>query len=222
MRAMILAAGRGERMGALTEALPKPLLRVGKYYLIEYALFRLSEAGINEVMINLAYRGEQIKEALGHGSRYGLQIFYTEERERLETGGGILNVLPFFKGQPFLVLSCDVITDFPLSSLPRQPSKLAHIVLVKNPAYHIQGDFALSGDMVTRHAAPKLTFSNIGIYHPELFADYKPGYFRLGHVLNAAADQGQVTGEYYQGVWYNVGTPQDLEEVTSPLEKIQI
>ena len=213
MRAMILAAGLGLRMGTLTEKTPKSLLRVAEYYLIEYALFSLKQADINEVIINISNQGEQIKNALGNGKRYGMRIFYSEEKERLETGGGILQALPFFENQPFLVLSSDVITDYPLENLKKYPKKLAHLVLVDNPSYHPEGDFGLDFDEVKREKTPKLTFANIGLYHPQLFSNCKKGFFPLSQILFPAVANHLVTGEYYQGMWYNIGTPLDLQEI---------
>lgn len=213
MRAMILAAGRGERMGALTQQTPKPLLRVNGKYLIEYPIALLKRAGFTDIVINLAYHGEQIKTALGDGKRYGVSICYSEEKTRLETGGGILQALPLLGNEPFLVLSSDVITDYPLEQLPRDPDGLAHLVMVKNPSYHPQGDFGLHEGRLSMQAKPTLTFGNISVFRPALFADCQPGHFRLTKLFIPAILKGQMTGELYQGLWYNVGTPQDLTEV---------
>jgi MurNAc alpha-1-phosphate uridylyltransferase len=213
MRAMILAAGRGERMRDLTANSPKALLRVAGRYLIEYAISNIKLAGINEIVINVSYQGDQIKSALGDGAQYGVNIFYSEEPERLETGGGIFQALSLLGNEPFLVISSDIITDYPLHQLPKNPEGLAHLVMVANPAYHPHGDYALNQYKLDLHANPKLTFGNIGIYRPELFAECKPGYFRLANLLNPAIEAGQVTGEQYQGAWCNIGTPADLEEI---------
>lgn len=212
-RAMILAAGRGERMGELTAHQPKPLLRVGNHFLIEYAIFRIKQAGIHEIIINVSYRGEQIKAALGDGSQYGVKLTYSDEPERLETGGGIFQALPFFANEPFLVVSADVITDFPLAQLPASPEGMAHLVMVTNPSYHPRGDYGLSNGKIVRAQENLLTFANVGVYRPALFAQCEPGHFKLTRVLNPAIDAGEVTGEQYQGLWFNIGTAQDLQEI---------
>lgn len=213
VRAMILAAGRGERMRELTAQTPKPLLRVGKQHLIEYAIHHLAQAGIREIVINISYQANQIKSALGNGERYGVAIAYSEEASRLETGGGILQALPLLGAEPFIVLSSDVITDYPLQQLPRQPNGLAHLVMVDNPAYHVKGDFGLTNGRLDLQATPTFTFGNISVFRPAFFADCEPGCFRLTQLLLPAIANGQLTGEHYRGVWYNIGTPEDLLEV---------
>lgn len=213
MRAMILAAGRGERMGALTEKTPKPLLRVADHYLIEYMINQLARANIREIVINVSYHGEQIKAALGNGDRYGVQLVYSEEVERLETGGGIFKALPLLGDKPFIVLSSDIITDFPLENLSQSPQGLAHLVLVDNPTFHPRGDFGLRHNVIDKQALPTFTFANIGVYRPELFANCEAGYFPLNRLLLPAIQQKQITGELYQGLWYNIGTPDTLQEV---------
>lgn len=213
MRAMILAAGRGERMGALTATSPKPLLRVAGNYLIEYAILSLKRAGIHDIVINVSYQAALIKKALGNGKRYGVNIFYSEEKERLETGGGILQALPLLGPDPFVVVSCDIVCDYPSASLPQYPVGLAHLVLVENPEFHPRGDFGLRDGKVDMLAKPSMTFANIGVYRPELFADCEPGHFPLNRLLFAAIEKGQVTGECYQGEWFNVGTPEQLCDV---------
>lgn len=212
-RAMILAAGRGQRMGRLTEFLPKPLLHVQGRFLIEYAISNLKQAGIEEIIINVSYRAEQIKASLGDGSRYDVKIIYSEEKERLETGGGIFQALPLLGSHPFIVMSSDIITDYALSQLPQELDGLAHLVLVNNPVYHLHGDYELINKRISLGGYPKLTFASIGVYHPDLFANCKPGYFRLTHVLNPAIEKGLVSGEHYQGKWHNVGAPDDLKVV---------
>lgn len=212
-RAMILAAGRGERMRDLTANSPKALLRVAGRYLIEYAISSIKLAGIHEIVINVSYCGDQIKSALGNGAQYGVNIFYSEEAERLETGGGIFQALSLLGNEPFLVISSDIITDYPLQQLPNNPEGLAHLIMVTNPPYHPLGDYGLNQRKLDLHSNPKLTFGNIGIYRPELFADCEPGHFRLANLLNPAIAAGKITGEQYQGAWYNIGTPKDLEEI---------
>ncbi len=211
MRGMILAAGRGERMGALTTHCPKALLQVGGRYLIEYAILNFKRAGIHEIVINVSYYAEQIKQALQSGAKYGVHLVYSEEPERLETGGGILQALPLLGNAPFIVLSADVITDFPLDIQRNLQGALAHIVVVDNPPYHPRGDFGLAGQQVDLQALPTYTFANIGWYHPDLFKGEEAGYFRLTKVLIPAIAAGKVTGELYRGRWFNMGTPEDLE-----------
>ncbi len=211
---MILAAGRGLRMGMLTNETPKPLLRVGGRYLIEYALHSLTTIGVKDIVINICYRGEQIKKTLGDGKSYGVNIHYSEELEALETGGGIYQALPLLGAEPFIVVSSDVVTNYPLKCLPQKIDSLAHLVLVDNPIYHPKGDFCLTGNTIYCGKNSTLTFSNIGIYRPELFAHCKPGKFRLGTLLKNAISENKVTGEYYNGIWYNLGTPEELHKIT--------
>lgn len=213
MRGMILAAGRGARMGALTADVPKPLLRVGDRYFIEYSILSLAKMGIRDIVINICYHREQIKAALGNGERYGVKIHYSEEQEALETGGGIYQALPLLGDKPFIVLSCDVISDFPLQTLPKEPEGLAHLVLVNNPPYNPKGDFCLADKKIYCGNDETLTFGNIGVYRPELFANSKPGKFRLGNLLKEAIQQDKVTGENYQGLWHNLGTPEDVAKI---------
>lgn len=210
-RGMILAAGRGERMGHLTEKTPKALLRVNNRYLIEYSIQALKTNGINEIVINVSYLADQIKNALGNGSHYGVEILYSDEPEPLETGGGVFQALPMLGDQPFIVLSCDVISDYPLQKLPVTPDKLAHLVLVDNPDFHPQGDFVLRGNQILTGPGKTFTFGNIGVYTQELFKDCKPGKFRLGDLLKNAIQAAKVTGESYHGFWQNFGTPLQLE-----------
>lgn len=211
-RAMILAAGRGERMGSLTSLIPKPLLHVCGKYLITYAIENLKQAGIEEIVINISYRGSQIKAVLGDGSAFGVKLHYAEEAERLETGGGILHALPLLGKDPFIVMSSDIITNFPFASLPQKLDDLAHLVLVENPDYHPAGDYVLKdGRISISDDEDAFTYASIGVFHPKLFAKREPGHFRLTEVLNPAIRAGKVSGEYFQGKWYNIGTPLDLE-----------
>lgn len=210
MRAMILAAGRGERMGHLTNELPKALLRVAGHYLIEYAIGSLVKAGITEIIINICYQKETIKKALGSGERYGIRILYSEEEERLETGGGIVKALSLLGDRPFLVMSSDIITDYPIATLIREPEGLAHLVMVSNPSFHPHGDFGLRQHYIDHQARPKLTFANIGMYRPELFKHLTPSHFPLNQLLLPAIENQQITGEHFEGTWYNIGTPKEL------------
>jgi len=206
MKAMILAAGRGERMRPLTDTTPKPLLKVGDRTLIEHHLLALARAGFREVVVNTGHLGAQIEAALGGGDRYGVRIIYSrEDAAILDTGGGIYNALPLLGSAPFLVVNGDVFTDFAFERLPADPVGLAHLVLVPNPPQHPQGDFALQG------AAARFTFSGIGVYRPQLFADCRPGVFPLAPLLRQAMAAGQVSGELYEGMWRDVGTPARLQ-----------
>lgn len=213
MKAMILAAGRGERMRPLTDHTPKPLLMAGGRSLIEQTIQSLSCGGMNDIVINTAYLGEQIEARLGDGSALGVRLRYSREYEALETGGGIRKALPLFGDEPFLVVNGDIATDFPFHRLHDQPSGLAHLVLVSNPTHHPQGDFSLQDGVVGESGDMKLTFSGIGVYRPELFAEYPEGRFPLARVLRSAMTKAQVTGEYHEGFWLDVGTVERLQEL---------
>lgn len=213
MKAMIFAAGRGQRMGELTQKTPKPLLPVGEQRLIEYHLYRLAEAGICECIINTCYLAKQFPEVLGDGERYGLRISYSQETEPLDTGGGIINALDFFEDKPFLLVNGDVFTDYPFEKLINKALKsLAHLVLVDNPEHHPQGDFVLQEDgfLALSENQKKLTYAGIALIHPQLFSSYPKGLLPLGEVLKAAIAKGLVTGEHFAGSWLNVDTPQRL------------
>lgn len=222
MRAMILAAGVGQRMGELTEATPKPLLKVAGRYLIDYTLDALARAGIREVVINVFYLKEQIMSALGSGERYGLDIIYSQEEERLETGGGVIKALPYLGSEPFIILSSDLITDYPLQRLKTLSLKMAHLVMVKNPSYNLKGDYQLreNQELYIAESNP-LTFANIGLYRPELFLEKPAKFCRLASLWQEAMQAGQVTGECYSGLWYNVGTPQELKLASDALSVTQ-
>jgi len=219
---MILAAGRGERMRPLTDTVPKPLLRIGGQTLIERHVHALARAGITELVINHAWLGEQIEKALGNGEAYGVSIRYSPEGDAsLETGGGIMNALPLLGSEPFLVVNADIWTDFPFDSLPLQPDGNAHLVMVENPQHHPDGDFSLSEGRLSRSGPAMLTFSGIGVYRPELFADCSPGAFPLGPVLRTLMDAGQVSGERYTGSWFDIGTPERLDAVNRVIINLQ-
>jgi MurNAc alpha-1-phosphate uridylyltransferase len=222
-RALILAAGRGERMRPLTDHTPKPLLKVGGQCLIEYHIQHLVAAGIEDIVINLAYLGEMIAETLGNGARYGVKLHYSREHDRkLETGGGILNALPLLGNAPFLVVNGDVWCDYPFSTLPEKLQGLAHLVLVNNPEQHPWGDFHLAGSQVFVTGEPKLTFSGIGIYHPDLFKTCTQESFPLGPLLIAAMQAGQVSGEHYRGEWQDIGTVARLQALDNFLQMKRI
>jgi MurNAc alpha-1-phosphate uridylyltransferase len=214
MKVMILAAGRGERMRPLTDSIPKPLLEAGGQCLIEYHLRALARSGVTEVVINHAHLGAQIEARLGDGARYGVRIAYSPEGETgLETGGGIFRALPLLGTAPFIVVNADIWSDYPYARLPREPAAQAHLVLVPNPAHHPGGDFTLVEGRIGNAAAPRHTYSGIGVYRRELFADCAPGAFPLAPLLRAAADRGEVSGELYTGAWMDIGTPQRLADL---------
>ncbi len=219
MRALILAAGRGERMRPLTDTTPKPLLAVGGRPLIAWHLRALAAAGFEEVVINHAWLGERIVAALGDGERFGLRIRYSPEPPgALETAGGIVNALPLLGEAPFLVVNGDIWTDFPFSRLTGElHGHLAHLVLVDNPPQHPEGDFHLANGQVQAEGTPRLTFSGIGVYDPALFADLPPGRRPLAPVLRAAMAAGRVAGEHYTGRWVDVGTPERLAQLDAQL-----
>jgi len=215
MKAMILAAGKGERMRPLTLHTPKPLVRAGGVPLIEYHLRALHEAGFHEVVINHAWLGQQIEDYLGDGERFGLRIAYSPEGEPLETGGGIHRALPLLGDEPFMVVNGDIWTDYPFNSLRIPLTGLAHLVLINNPAHHPEGDFSLIDGQVrdSRDTGTRLTYSGMAVLHPKLFAGCHDGAFKLAPLLRAAMEQGQVTGEHFTGRWVDVGTHERLAEV---------
>ena len=212
---MILAAGRGERMRPLTDHTPKALLRIGGKPLIVWHIERLASAGYRELVINHAYLGSQIEEALGHGDRWGVRIHYSAEGEgkALETGGGIYKALPLLGDQPFLVVNADIFTDLDYASLELPADCLASLVLVDNPPHHRSGDFLLSGGQVSDADGARLTFAGIGIYKPSLFEDCQAGAFPLAPLLRRAMAAGRVCGMHYTGRWSDVGTPERLQQL---------
>ncbi|NIR60422.1 MAG: nucleotidyltransferase family protein [Gammaproteobacteria bacterium] len=220
---MILAAGRGERMRPLTDATPKPLLAVGGRALIDYHLEALARAGIHEVVINLAWLGDRIRAHVGDGSAFGLSVAYSDEGDTaLETAGGIVNALPLLGDDPFLVVNADIHCDCPLGALALPAGRLAHLVLVDNPPWHAAGDFALApGGAIADAGDTRLTYSGIGVYHPQLFAGLGAGIVPLAPLLRAAARDGRVSGEHFRGAWHDVGTPQRLRALDRALREPQ-
>lgn len=214
MKAMILAAGKGERLRPLTLHTPKPLVRVAGVPLIEYHLRALAAAGFSEVVINHAWLGEQIEAHLGDGARFGLRIRYSPEGEPLETGGGILRALPLLGDQPFLVVNGDIWTDYDFARAAPLAGGLAHLVLVDNPAHHPAGDFLLhEGAVHDQGEGVRLTYSGLAVLHPRLFDGCSGGAFKLAPLLRQAMAAGQVSGEHHQGRWVDVGTHERLAEV---------
>jgi MurNAc alpha-1-phosphate uridylyltransferase len=208
---MVLAAGRGERMGPLTDNIPKPLLTVGGKALIVHLVEALVAEGFRELVINHAWHGAMIEERLGDGDEFGATIEYSAEGDRaLETGGGIRHALPLLGNDPFVAVNADVWTDFPFSNLPDALETLGHLVLVDNPAHHPAGDFSLAGTRVGNGRDHRLTFSGIGVYRPELFAKLSEGRFPLAPILFESCGQGRLSGVHYTGDWWDVGTPERL------------
>jgi N-acetyl-alpha-D-muramate 1-phosphate uridylyltransferase len=222
MKAMLLAAGRGERMRPLTDTLPKPLLMAGGRPLIAWHLAALARAGIREVVINLSWLGEKLRAALGDGTGFGVSISYSEEGPvALETGGGILRALPLLGPDPFLVVSGDVWTDIDLARVQLEPDALAHLVLIPNPAHHPRGDFGLERGWVVNRDSDRLTYGNVGIYRPQFFAGFADGRFPLIQPLRRGIEARQVRGELFRGQWCDVGTPQRLAELDARLGGVQ-
>ncbi|GGA85741.1 mannose-1-phosphate guanylyltransferase [Arenimonas soli] len=224
MKALVFAAGKGERMRPLTDTTPKPLLPVRGKPLIAWHLEKLAALGVHDVVVNTSWLAEAFEPALGQGERWGLRLHYSHEGpEPLETGGGMLHALPRLGSEPFLAVNADIWCDYDFARLPREPAGLAHLVLVDNPAHNPEGDFALLDDGSMQPAGhQRLTFSGIGLYRPALFANWRsvigaaagaelePPRFRLAPLLRAAMRAGQVTGEHHRGTWTDVGTPERL------------
>ena len=224
MKALVFAAGKGERMRPLTDTTPKPLLPVRGKPLIEWHLEKLAALGVQDVVINTSWLAHAFEPALGQGERWGLRLHYSHEGpEPLETGGGMLHALPQLGSEPFLAVNADIWCDYDFARLPREPAGLAHLVLVDNPAHNPEGDFALLDDGSMQPAGERrLTFSGIGVYRPVLFnnwrsvigaatgAELEPPRFRLAPLLRAAMRAGQVSGEHHRGTWTDVGTPERL------------
>lgn len=232
MKAMLLAAGRGERMRPLTDSTPKPLLKVRGRPLIVWHILNLVKAGITEIVINHAYLGQQIEDTLGDGSQFGASINYSRETEALETAGGIATALPLLGDEPFVLVSADIyIPHFDFreclntlededpwgNPLPEDERDLAWLYMVKNPDFHPQGDFALNLMGLSNEGEPRYTFANIGVYRPEMFRRIPAGsYAKLGPLLRELIDQGRIGGELYRGDWHNVGTPEQLARLNQP------
>jgi MurNAc alpha-1-phosphate uridylyltransferase len=207
MKAMILAAGRGERLRPLTDSIPKPLLPVVGRPVIEYTIAALVDAGFVDIVINVAYLGQAIEQALGNGDRFGAGLSYSREGETgLETAGGVVHALPLLGDGPFLVVNGDILTDFPFHRLRTQRSRPAHLVLVKNPPHHPGGDFCLDGDRLVSTGEEALTFSGIGVYTADFFSACRPGKLPLGPLLREAVKRNRVSAEVYQGFWMDLGT----------------
>lgn len=223
MKAMILAAGHGTRMRPLTDHTPKPLLMAGAKPLIVWHIEKLAQAGFTDIVINLAWLGWQIPEALGDGSRWSVRLHYSDEQHEgaLETAGGIVKALPLLGSEAFLVVNGDVWCDYPCLPYPLAEHDLAHLVLVNNPAHHPTGDFALQHGRVSSDGEPRYTFSGIGYYRPELFAALTYGKNPLAPLLRTAMQQGRVSGEWFGGDWRDIGTPERLATLDHDLKQRQ-
>ncbi|MBT8128099.1 MAG: nucleotidyltransferase family protein [Gammaproteobacteria bacterium] len=217
MKAMILAAGRGERLRPHTDMTPKPLIQVGQHRLIEYHLLNLARAGIEDVIINISWLGNQIRDILGDGRNYHTKISYSDEgEEALETAGGIINALPLLDTDRFIVINGDIWCDYDFTALTSKLlDKVAHLVLVHNPEHNTGGDFALENGLISKSGENMLTYSGIGLYSAELFAGTKPGKRALAPILRKKAEQNKISGEIYNGKWIDIGTIERLAQLRS-------
>jgi MurNAc alpha-1-phosphate uridylyltransferase len=214
MKAMVLAAGRGERMRPLTDHLPKPLLTVAGKPLIAYHLESLARAGVREIVVNLSWLGEKIRATLGDGGRYGVRIAYSDEGPvPFETGGGIFHALPLLGAAPFLVVNGDTWTDVDFTKLEIDGEALARLVLVPNPPHHPRGDFGIVDGNVVERETDRCTYSGIGLYRPEFFHGCAAGRFPLLPLLRRAIAAGRLRGEVHRGEWLDVGSPERLAEL---------
>ena len=211
---MLLAAGRGERLRPLTDVVPKALIEVRGQSLLERHLLALRAAGVETVVINLGWLGEQIVDRVGSGARYGLNVVYSPEGDNvLETGGGIQRALPLLGSQPFLVVNADIYTDMPLPVADLDARTLGKLMLVATPAYRTCGDFDLDANRVRNGVKPEFTFSGVAVYRPEFFAHCSAGRFSVVPMLRAAADADQLAGDLYTGKWADAGTAERLAEI---------
>lgn len=223
MKAMLLAAGRGERMRELTADCPKPLLRVAGKPLLAHHLERLQQAGVRDVVVNAAYLGDQIEAFIAEVDVPGLRIQCSRENERLETGGGILNALPLLGSEPFLVVNSDIWCDIDYAEMMTAATEsggLAHLVLVPNPAHNEAGDFGLSEGWVINQATRRYTYAGVSVLTPALFADQQPGHFGLAPLLRSAAEQGRVSGQIYNGFWLDIGTPERYQVIQDHMKGV--
>lgn len=221
MKVIILAAGRGERMRPLTDTTPKPLLMAGKKRLIEYHLTNLASAGFKDVVINVAWLGQQIIDTIGTGEKYNLNIIYSNEGDQaLETGGGIFNALALLGGEPFLVINGDVWTDYPLEKLYDYPLKdKAHLVLVNNPEHNRQGDFSITEGRLVDDESEKYTFSGLGVYSASFFETSDKGKYPLAPMIRNYINKNKISAELYQGKWMDIGTKERLESLCAYSEE---
>lgn len=211
MNAMILAAGRGERLRPHTDTCPKPLLNVKGKPLISYHFEALAKAGIKQVVVNVSWLGNKIEEAMGSGKQFGLKIIYSHETQALETAGGIIHALEMLD-ERFIVVNGDVLTDYPFENLLSKNS-VAHLVLVKNPAHNSNGDFGLKDGYLNNDTVDRHTFAGASCFHKSFFAGLTPGKMALAPLLRKAVEARQVTGELYEGNWVDVGTLERWESI---------
>ncbi len=220
MRAMVLAAGRGERLRPLTDDIPKSLVEVGGQSLLERHLDNMRSAGIKTVVINLGWLGDRIVDRVGSGSRYGLDVSYSQEGDNiLETGGGIHKALPMLGTKPFLVVNADIYTDMPVPDVELEDEHLGHLVMVPTPDYRERGDFDIDAGLIRNGEVCAHTFSGVAIYRPEFFAGCEAGRFPLAPMLREAADRGELSGSLYEGQWTDVGTPERLAALEASLKR---
>jgi MurNAc alpha-1-phosphate uridylyltransferase len=221
MKAMILAAGRGERLRPLTDKTPKPLIKVAGKSLIEYHLQSLSASGFNEIIINTAWLAEKIHHEVGDGSDYGVSIRYSDEGKALETAGGIIRALPLLGDKPFLVVNGDIWCDYDFSKLPEPGgNQLAHLILVNNPEHNQSGDFALHNGLVKTSGDAMYTYSGIGIFSPAFFTDQPSGPLPLGPIIREQCQNDLVSGELYEGLWTDAGTVERLQQLEKQIQNI--
>ena len=218
MKAMILAAGRGERLRPLTDETPKPLLKVAGKSLIEYHLKNLAAAGINDIIINTAWLADKIHQQLGDGSDYGVNIKYSDEGTALETAGGIINALPILGDEPFIVVNGDIWCDFDFTTLPELAAgSQSHLMLVNNPEHNKNGDFALQDGLIRNTGNTMYTFSGIGVYQPAFFAQQESGISPLAPLIREKCGKDLVSGQLYEGRWTDVGTLERLQILETQL-----
>ena len=228
MKAMILAAGHGKRMRPLTDQLPKPLLKVYDKPLLVWHIENLQRAGFRDIIINIGWYGYKIPETLGNGSQWGVTLHYSDEQQSgaLETAGGIAKALPLLGTEPFLVVNGDTWCDYPYPAMTLADNDLAHLILINNPEHNLTGDFYLSNHRITdrKDQETGLTFSGIGYYRPELFKTINPAGEKaaLAPLLRTAMSAGKVSGEHYQGIWHDIGTPERLNHFDQALRTMSI
>ncbi len=215
MKAMILAAGRGERMRPLTDMIPKPLLPVGGTPLIEWHIKKLAKAGFDQIVINIAHLGHLIPKTLGDGSRWGVHLYYSDEQEEgaLESLGGIVKALDILGNEPFLVVNGDIFCDYEFNPDFKLPDTLAHLILVPNPEHNKEGDFGLEDSLVLNKNDELYTFSGIGYYNPKIFDGISAKKAPLAPLLREFIEKKEISGELYKGVWHDIGTPERLKEI---------
>lgn len=217
MKAMILAAGRGERMRPLSDKTPKPLLKVHGKSLIVWHIERLASLGFSEIVINIDHLGDMIEKSLGDGSKWGVNLIYSDERQSgaLESAGGIINALPLIESETFLVVNSDIWSDYEFETGFDLRDDLAHLILVPNPKHNPDGDFALYKNRVSNDTKRRFTFSGIGYYSAKLFEGLQNQKMPLAPLLREAVEKGKVGGSLYDGRWYDIGTPQRLKEINA-------